>query len=110
MKKLLVSYNRAMRVSYIARSFSKAIEKLSTEKWDILYISHDLAKFKRSGYDVMEFLKENPHYAPKIIICISSNPSKKSRINGIIEDMYGRIFDQRDIDVLEQTEKAEETP
>ncbi len=109
MKILLVDYNRILRCDYIANTFEKAVNKLSSQKWDIMYIDHDLGEFKKSGYDVMKFLKDNKQFAPKVIMCISLDPSKKQRIENMIKDIHGRVFDQRDVDDLENLETRKET-
>ena len=108
--KILVIDNKRMLldVNYIARTFSDGLNKLRTEKWDLLYLSHDLGKNQKSGYDVMVFLKENPHFTPKMIICISDNPSGKDRINGMISDIFGRTFNIQEIMELKRNENEPE--
>ncbi len=69
----------------IARNYEMGI--LALEKagpWDLLYIDHDLGLGK-SGYDVMCWLEKNPQYAPKKIICVSSNPPGRKRIEFVIK-------------------------
>lgn len=108
MKVLLIDDRRNMNADYIARTFEDGVYKLKTQKWDVLYLDHDLGKFKKSGYDVMLFLDNNREFIPKIILCISDSPGNKDQINGMIKDIYGRVFDIRDVQALNETETNKE--
>ena len=108
MKVLLIDDRRNMNADYIARTFEDGVKKLRTERWDLLYLDHDLGAFKKSGYDVMQFLIENKQYIPKMILCISDSPGGKDMINGMIKDIYGRVFDFRDVEALNEAETKKE--
>ena len=76
----------------IARTFDDGIKALKQEgPFDILYLDHDLGDPdpNKTGYGVMNFLEANPELLPKKIICISSNPPGKQRIQMVIDKLYG---------------------
>lgn len=109
MKTLLIDDIRTIPLANTtARSFKEGVDQLRRKKWDLLLLDHDLGEFEKTGYDVMVFLKENQSFAPKMILCISDNPPGRDRINLMIKDIYGRVFDSRDIDALEDAEEREE--
>ena len=78
----------------IARNYWTGIEQLKLRQWDVLFLDHDLSSFMQAGpkewtgYDVMCYLEENPQHLPKKIICISSNPAGRARIEQVIEKLY----------------------
>jgi len=100
--------NRNTNANHTSRTFEDGVNKLKTEKWDLLYLDYDLGKYKKSGYDVMQFVKENKEFAPKMIMSISPEPSCEDRINGMIKDVYGRVFDSRDVESLKESETKPE--
>jgi len=108
MRTLVIDDYKDINATYVARTFKDGVNKLKTEKWDLLYLDHNLGEFKKSGYDVMQFLKENKQFAPKMILCISDSPGGKDQINGMIKDIYGRVFDYRDVEALKETETKKE--
>jgi len=103
-KTLAIDDYRNINADYVAKTFEDGVTKLKTQKWDLLYLDHDLGKYKKSGYDVMQFLAENKQFIPKIIICVSDSPGGKNQIEGMIKDIYGRVFDMRDVEALEESE------
>jgi hypothetical protein len=84
--------------SYIARSYEIGLMRLEMlHPVDVLYIDHDLAswetledgtKRERTGYDIMCWLEEHPELKPGKIICVSSNPSGRARIQQVIDKLY----------------------
>ena len=79
----------------IARNYFAGITALTCGiKWEILYLDHDLHTYdddsrEWTGYDIMLFLENNPQFLPKKIICVSSNPPGRARIEQVIEKLYG---------------------
>jgi len=77
------------------RNFQQGIKSLKYGgPWDLLFLDHDLASFdkdgkEKTGYDVMCFLEANPEFLPKKIICVSSNPVGRRRIQVVIDKLYG---------------------
>lgn len=74
----------------ITDSSKVAIEKLSSEKWDILFLDHDLGgqvhveSGENTGYEVAKFLEENEKFMPPNIIVHSLNPvGAKNIINAL---------------------------
>jgi len=108
MKILVIDDYKNIKADYIARTFEDGVRKLRSEKWDLLYIDHNLGEFKKSGYDIMVFLKENKQYIPKMIICISDSPDGELLINGMIKDIYGRTFNNQEVSELLKNEASEE--
>ena len=58
-----------------------AIEQLKKNKFDVLYLDHDLggkvfcdSDKEQTGFHVSVFLHDNPKYCPEIIILHSLNP------------------------------------
>ena len=82
----------------IARNYWTGIEALKLRVWDILFLDHDLSSFmqggakEKTGYNIMCFLEEHPEHLPKKIICISSNPAGRERIEQVIMKLYGELF------------------
>ena len=109
MKTLLIDDRRTLSLANAtARSFKTGVNKLKRQKWDLLLLDHDLGEFEKTGYDVMVWLKDNKEFQPKMILCISNNPPGRDRINLMIKDIYGRVFDSRDIDALKDAEERKE--
>ncbi len=101
MKHLLIDDFRTFSVDKICRDYESGVDVLKKERWDVLWLDHDLGCDK-TGYDVITFLENHPDLRPKIVICISENPCGRDRINSVIKKMYGLIFDQRHIDALQK--------
>ena len=63
----------------ITDSSKTAIAKLSNEKWDVLFLDHDLGGLvyvqsgENTGFEVAEFLKLNQKHMPQNIIVHSLN-------------------------------------
>ena len=74
-KKNLVEHNVE-----ITDSSKMTIERLSNEKWDILFLDHDLGgqvyvpSGENTGYEVAKFLEENKQFMPEKIVVHSLNP------------------------------------
>lgn len=89
--------NVGCELDIIARNYWTGIEALKLRVWDILYLDHDLNSFDSSGsveytgYSVMCFLEEHPIHLPKKIICVSSNPAGRARIEMVIKKLYGEL-------------------
>jgi CheY-like chemotaxis protein len=63
----------------ISDSSKATIQKLSNEKWDILFLDHDLGGHayvpsgENTGYEVAKFLEENQQFMPQNVIVHSLN-------------------------------------
>lgn len=85
------------RLTLIARNYWEGLHQLiSNGPWDLLYLDHDLSSFDENnkeftGYSIMCFLEENIEYLPSEIICVSSNPAGKKRIEQTIEAIKRRL-------------------
>jgi hypothetical protein len=71
-----------------ARTFADGVTALVSEKWDKLYLDHDLGETK-TGYDVMCWLEINPKCLPREIILVTSNPVGRQRMQMVIDKLYG---------------------
>lgn len=92
-------------VTHVARTYHEGLKALTSEKWDLLYLDHDLSDYVGSdldpqpdrnpahdwsGNDVMKFLGRNPEYLPGEIICVSKNPCGIANIESHIRALYRR--------------------
>ncbi len=76
----------------IARSYDEAIIMLTTVKYDIISLDHDIASFRddgreMTGYDIALWLAErhyNKQYVPPIILVHTANPVGKTNIKSVI--------------------------
>jgi hypothetical protein len=88
------------RVDLIARNYWEGYKQLwQNGPWDVLYIDHDLQSYDKNGleftgYDIMcdiecegELVGYNYESIPKKIICVSSNPSGRKRIEQVIDNI-----------------------
>jgi len=68
----------------------EAIRMLESHPWDIFFCDHDLgdkvmvASGKGTGYEVAEWLRDNPHRMPKQIIVHSFNPVGAQNIKNVL--------------------------
>lgn len=83
---LLIDDLRDINADDIARNYADGIAFLSKNKYTHLWIDHDLGEDK-TGYDIMCWLEENQDRLPDKIICVSSNPVGRERINAVIEKL-----------------------
>ena len=71
----------------------ETIEKLKSEKWDVLCLDHDLEgkvyvspdSGEPTGTDVARFLRDNSEYAPTQIILHSLNESGRKRMSSYLQ-------------------------
>lgn len=74
----------------ITDSSKTAIEKLSSEKWQLLFLDHDLGNQvyvpsgENTGFEVAEFLKFNNQHMPQNIIVHSLNVPGSQNIIGVL--------------------------
>jgi hypothetical protein len=67
-----------------------AIKKLIDEKWDILFLDHDLGdqvmvdSGEGTGYEVALWLSRNRDFQPKVVIVHSLNPVGAANICGVL--------------------------
>ena len=68
----------------------QAIKKLIEEKWDILFLDHDLggqamvASGEGTGYEVALWLSRNRDFRPQVVIVHSLNPVGANNICGVL--------------------------
>jgi hypothetical protein len=98
MRILAIDDTRELTEAHVlARNFKEGIRQLQINgPWDLLLLDHDLASFdsdgrEKTGYDIMCFLEENLHLAPKKIECVSANPVGRSRIVAMIVRLNEQI-------------------
>lgn len=79
-------------VTKTARTFKEGIRLLKEEKWDEVYLDHDLGSPdpKETGYDILCWLEENQAHLPKNIILVTANPAGAEKMKVVIKKLYGR--------------------
>ena len=97
---------RDLQVDVLCRTYDEGIEKLSNEKFDILYLDHDLGCWdKDSGRDLngkvlLEHLYAIPVQLPKVIVLVSGNPIGLDRQRLSLIDMgYKQVKEYKTNDV-----------
>ena len=91
---LLIDDERDIEADVVCRSFQAGLNALYVGgPWKTLYLDHDLASYdekgnEKTGYDIACWLEENPSHAPTEIICVSSNPVGKKKIEMAINNIY----------------------
>ena len=77
----------------IVETVPAAIFELKKQKWDTLFLDHDLggesfvdSNKKPTGYDVAKWLEENPEYKPSNIIIHSLNFVGAARMKAALPD------------------------
>jgi hypothetical protein len=79
----------------IARNYFSGLEVLKSFQISTLYLDHDLHSYSEcgtkefTGYDLICYLESNPDRLPEKIICVSSNPVGRARIEQVIKKLYG---------------------
>lgn len=90
MRTLLIDDLREIPADVVARTFDAGIEALKSEKFDVLYLDHDLGDDdpKKTGYGVMNFLEANPEHLPGKIVLVTANPVGRVNMQRVIERLY----------------------
>lgn len=90
MRTLLIDDLRNINATVIARTFDEGIKALKTERFDILYLDHDLADIddRKTGYGIMNFLEENRHLLPTKIVLVTANPVGRVKMQVVIDLLY----------------------
>lgn len=81
-------------VTAIARNYEAGITALKNDKWDIIFLDHDLADFdkngrERDGMHILDFLEEFPEYKPAKIQLVTMNPVERIAMQRVIDKLYG---------------------
>lgn len=90
MKSLLIDDMRDIDADVVARTFDAGIEALRTQKFDVLYLDHDLGDPdpNKTGYGVMKFLEENVDRLPGKIVLVTSNPVGRANMKVVVDKLY----------------------
>lgn len=84
------------RIDLIARNFWTGIDALTKMgPWDLVLLDHDLNTFypdgkELTGYDIVNYLENNPQFLPADIQLVSSNPPGRARMGQVLSRLYGR--------------------
>lgn len=79
-------------VVVITESTKECIHLLTTCKWDILFLDHDLGgqvhvpSGEETGYEVAKFLSENQRLIPKLVILHSLNAGGRKLMKGLLQN------------------------
>jgi CheY-like chemotaxis protein len=71
-----------------------AISLLKDKEWDWLFLDHDLGDEASvesgpgTGYEVAEWLEQNPEYKPEKIVVHSMNPAGRDKMLAALKDAY----------------------
>ena len=90
MKALLIDDIRDIKADRVARTFDDGIVALKEQKWDILYLDHDLGDSDpaKTGYDILNWLEANPEYLPVEIFLVTQNPVGREKMLKLIDRLY----------------------
>lgn len=92
LKTLLIDDLKNIKTTKVVRTFNEGIKALTEEKWDALFLDHDLACFdtgkEQTGYDILCWLEIHPEYLPKEIQIVSMNPVGKQKMLQLIDRLY----------------------
>jgi hypothetical protein len=93
MRTLLIDDLRDIDADVVARTFKAGIEALKSQRFDVLYLDHDLGDEgvpEKTGYDVINFLEANPEYLPGKIVLVTSNPVGRQKMQVVIDKLYNK--------------------
>lgn len=85
---LLIDDLRSVPCTFIARTFDEGLSALRNEgPWDLLLLDHDLGdpNPKKTGYDILNWLEENPGYIPHNIRLVTQNPVGRQKMQPLVE-------------------------
>lgn len=90
MMRLLIDDLRDIEVEVVARTFDAGIEALKSQKFDILYLDHNLSDQdpKKTGYGIVRFLEANPQYLPAKVVLVSSDIVGRTKMKQVLERLY----------------------
>jgi len=94
MRVLLIDDKKDVTADVVARTYLEGIKALRSEKFDLLYLDHDLGDFDKdkrewTGMDILKWLAENPKHLPGRIQVITFNRYKVDEMEERIRDLYG---------------------
>lgn len=76
----------------VARTYGEAIQKLTNNRYDEVFLDHDLGDFEggkeRTGYDVLMYIVQMQHdgkRVPKKYTLLTANPAGRQRMQGVID-------------------------
>jgi hypothetical protein len=87
----------SMKVDLIARTYWAGLLALKAQSWDLILLDHDLQSYdsegkERTGYDLIcaieRMIASGEMEKPKKIVCVSSNPPGRDRIEMVIASLY----------------------
>lgn len=93
--------NIQRRVDLIARNYWTGVDALvKMGPWDLVLLDHDLHSYldgkEYTGYHIIceieRMVNNSEMERPDKIVCVSSNPPGRARINSVIEKLYGKVF------------------
>jgi CheY-like chemotaxis protein len=76
--------NTDISVSW-AESYDSVIDKLTINKYDLIFLDHDLGENSKTGADIAEWMKEN-NKLNTLIVIHTMNPVGRNNIKNVIPD------------------------
>lgn len=91
----------------VARTFQEGINRLQSERWDRLYLDHDLGDFhpgrgERTGMHVLGWLERNPQHVPKEIHIVTDNAA----VVRLMRLIANKLVENREVEFLRQNSLA----
>jgi CheY-like chemotaxis protein len=79
---LMIDDQRDYNADRTARTYEDGIIALQEENWDVLMLDHDLDNPDpaKTGYQICNWLQQNPQWQPREIQLITSNPVGRDRM------------------------------
>ena len=97
LRTLLIDDIRNFNVDRVCRTYEDGINALKSEKWDILYLDHDLGDSyedsegvhrELTGYSIMCWLEEHPEHLPGEIEFVTANPVGRDKMMAVRRKLY----------------------
>lgn len=86
----LTAMGRVVMPTVIARTYDEAIALLQAQKWDLVYLDHDLGHDEphKTGYGIMNFLEANTEHLPGQIDLVTCNPVGRKNMQLVVDRLY----------------------
>lgn len=91
----------------VARTYREGIDRLKSERWDQLYLDHDLGDFlpgrgEQTGMHVLGWLERNPQHVPEEIHIVTDNAS----VVRLMRIIANKLVENRATEFLRQNSLA----
>lgn len=73
----------------VADTVESAERLLTANKWDLVFLNHDLDE-RRTGYNVVTWLTAHPEHQPRMLVAHSMDPERATQIKSALP--YAQLF------------------